>query len=75
MIVPMLNVTSRAGDKDKSGCMLKFHATQGRGRIVEIVALAVNFQEVVHSVLTGNAEVAKPSDSRRTEWTLTRMRA
>jgi hypothetical protein len=35
----------------------------------------VNFQEVVHSVRTGNADVAKPSDSRRTEWTPTRMLA
>jgi hypothetical protein len=37
--------------------------------------LAVNFQEVVHSVLAGNADVARQSDSRRTEWTCTRMRA
>jgi len=36
-------------------------------------ALAVNFQEVVHSVPTVNAEVAKQRDSRRTEWTVTRM--
>jgi hypothetical protein len=35
--------------------------------------LAVNFQEVVHSVPTVNAEVAKQRDSRRTEWTVTRM--
>jgi hypothetical protein len=35
--------------------------------------LDVNFQEIVHSVLAVNTEVAKPSDSRRTEWTLTRM--
>jgi hypothetical protein len=46
---------------------------QVRGRLVRDHALGVNFQEVVHSVLAVNAEVAKPSDSRRTEWTLTRM--
>ena len=38
-------------------------------------ALGVNFQEVVHSALTGNAEVARHSDSGRTEWTPTRMPA
>ena len=37
------------------------------------LCLVVNFQEVVHSALAVNAEVAKPSDSRSTEWTLTRM--
>jgi hypothetical protein len=37
--------------------------------------LVVNFQEVVHSVLTGNADVARQSDSRRTEWTPIRMPA
>jgi hypothetical protein len=37
--------------------------------------LDVNFQEVVHSVLTGNADVARQSDSRRTEWTPIRMPA
>jgi hypothetical protein len=35
----------------------------------------VNFQEVVHSALAGNADVARQSDSRRTEWTLIRMPA
>jgi hypothetical protein len=35
----------------------------------------VNFREVVHSVRTGNADVANLSDSRRTEWTLIRMLA
>jgi hypothetical protein len=39
------------------------------------IPLGVNFQEVVHSVLAGNADVARQSDSRRTEWTCTRMRA
>jgi hypothetical protein len=35
----------------------------------------VSFQEVVHSVLSEEAEVAEASDFRgRTEWTLTRMR-
>jgi hypothetical protein len=29
-------------------------------------ALGVNFQEVVHSILTGNADVARQSDSRKT---------
>jgi putative ATP-binding cassette transporter len=38
-------------------------------------ALDVNFQEVVHSARTGNADVATHSDSRRTEWTPTRMLA
>ena len=38
-------------------------------------SLAVSFQEVVHSVLSEEAEVAEASDFRgRTEWTLTRMR-
>lgn len=37
-------------------------------------ALAVSFQEVVHSVWTVNADVANVSDSQRTEWTRTRMR-
>jgi hypothetical protein len=38
-------------------------------------ALDVSFQEVVHSVLSEEAEVAEASDFRgRTEWTLTRMR-
>jgi hypothetical protein len=37
--------------------------------------LAVNFQEVVHSDPTVNADVAKQAVIRRgTEWTLTRMR-
>src|SRR6266487_7185246 len=36
--------------------------------------LVVNLQEVVHSVPTGNAEVAKPPAIRgETEWTRTRM--
>jgi hypothetical protein len=38
-------------------------------------SLDLNFQEVVHSVQTGNADFAKRSDSRRTEWTRTRMPA
>jgi hypothetical protein len=37
--------------------------------------LALSFQEVVHSVRTGNADFAKRSDSRRTEWTPTKMPA
>jgi len=45
----------------------------GLGWTGSIMALDVSFQEVVHSVLAVNAEVAKPSDSRSTEWTLTRM--
>jgi hypothetical protein len=37
--------------------------------------LAVSFQEVVHSALTEEAEVAEASDSKgRTEWTPIRMR-
>ena len=37
--------------------------------------LAVSFQEVVHSALTEEAEVAEASDSEgRTEWTPIRMR-
>jgi hypothetical protein len=37
-------------------------------------ALAVNFQEVVHSAPAVNADVTKHTgDSRRTEWTPTRM--
>jgi hypothetical protein len=39
------------------------------------MSLDLNFQEVVHSVQTGNADFAKRSDSRRTEWTRTRMPA
>jgi len=39
------------------------------------LSLAVNFQEVVHSAPTVNADVAKHTVIRRgTEWTLTRMR-
>jgi hypothetical protein len=38
-------------------------------------ALDVSFQEVVHSVLTEDAEVAKASVIRGTEWTFIRMRA
>ena len=38
-------------------------------------SLALSFQEVVHSVRTGNADFAKRSDSRRTEWTPTKMPA
>jgi hypothetical protein len=39
------------------------------------IALAVSFQEVVHSALTEEAEVAEASDSEgRTEWTPIRMR-
>jgi hypothetical protein len=38
-------------------------------------ALDLSFQEVVHSVRTGNADFAKRSDSRRTEWTPTKMPA
>ena len=38
-------------------------------------ALGVSFQEVVHSALTEEAEVAEASDSEgRTEWTPIRMR-
>ena len=37
--------------------------------------LDVNFQEVVHSARSVNAEVAKHQRFARTEWTLTRMRA
>ena len=38
-------------------------------------ALDVSFQEVVHSALTEEAEVAEASDSEgRTEWTPIRMR-
>jgi hypothetical protein len=38
-------------------------------------SLAVSFQEVVHSALTEEAEVAEASDSEgRTEWTPIRMR-
>jgi hypothetical protein len=41
----------------------------------EKLMLAVNFQEVVHSDPTVNADVAKQAVIRRgTEWTLTRMR-
>src|SRR5579884_241064 len=36
-------------------------------------ALAVNFQEVVHSAQAVNAEVAKHQRFARTEWTRTRM--
>jgi hypothetical protein len=36
-------------------------------RVSEFVHATVNFQEVVHSVRTGNADLAKDSDSRRTE--------
>jgi hypothetical protein len=40
-----------------------------------IAGLAVSFQEVVHSALTEEAEVAEASDSEgRTEWTPIRMR-
>ncbi len=53
-------------DKSAPAETLRFRA-QGR--------LAVNFQEVVHSVLAGKADVARHSDSRRTEWTSTRMPA
>jgi len=35
----------------------------------------VNFQEVVHSVPTEDAEVAEASVIRGTEWTFTRMLA
>jgi ABC-type glycerol-3-phosphate transport system permease component len=38
-------------------------------------ALAVNFQEVVHSVPTGKAEVVEASAIRGTECTVTRMRS
>jgi hypothetical protein len=39
------------------------------------IELAVSFQEVVHSALTEEAEVAEASDSEgRTEWTPIRMR-
>jgi hypothetical protein len=38
-------------------------------------ALAVNFQEVVHSAQAVNAEVAKHQRFARTEWTPTRMLA
>jgi hypothetical protein len=41
----------------------------------DLAKLVLNFQEVVHSVRTGNADFAKRSDSRRTEWTPTRMPA
>ena len=44
-------------------------------RSIPVNALGVSFQEVVHSVLSEEAEVAEASDFRgRTEWTLTRMR-
>jgi len=47
----------------------------GRSRKVAESKLGVSFQEVVHSVLSEEAEVAEASDFRgRTEWTLTRMR-
>jgi hypothetical protein len=35
----------------------------------------VNFQEVVHSILTEDAEVAEASVIRGSEWTVIRMRA
>ena len=38
------------------------------------MSLAVNFQEVVHSVWTWTLMSPNLSDSRRTEWTPTRMR-
>jgi hypothetical protein len=38
-------------------------------------SLAVNFQEVVHSVPTGKAEVVEASAIRGTECTVTRMRS
>jgi hypothetical protein len=44
-------------------------------RRTALARLAVNFQEVVHSVLGGKADVARHSDSRRTEWTSTKMPA
>jgi hypothetical protein len=40
-----------------------------------VFGLDVNFQEVVHSVLAGKADVVRHSDSRRTEWTSIRMPA
>ena len=39
------------------------------------IPLAVNSQEVVHSVLAGNADVARHNDSRGTKWTAARMLA
>ena len=48
----------------------RLEAKHGRDR-----SLAVNFQEVVHSAQTVNADVAKHTVIRRgAEWTLTRMR-
>jgi len=45
------------------------------GDTVVVAKLDVNFQEVVHSAPTVNADVAKHTVIRRgTEWTLTRMR-
>jgi len=47
----------------------------GAFRLSVTLRLDVSFQEVVHSALTENAEVAEASVIRGTEWTFTRMRA
>jgi hypothetical protein len=49
--------------------------SENRYPLFRFKALVVSFQEVVHSALTEEAEVAEASDSEeRTEWTPIRMR-
>src|SRR5579863_5769397 len=67
----VLRAAWQAGQLPGRGDAFARHSSrQPAGRLS---ALAVIFQEVVHSVWTGKADVGNVSDSRRTEWTRTRM--
>lgn len=61
------NTTTLRAKPDKSGPFDSWLLMEA-GPVPSLLTLAVDFHEVVHSVLTGNADVTKPSDLRRTEW-------